>query len=436
MLAMKYAIGIDTGTTSISIAAINESREVIDSVTVNHEAFIEGEFPESRVQNPERILGIVTANLEAITSKFGRPSAIGFTGQMHGILYVNDRGEAVSPLYTWQDNSGNIIVNSKSSLQILHEHGLTCSSGYGISTHFYLQRTGKIPADAVKFTTISDYIAMKICGNKLPVLSAEMAAGLGAFNIREKKFEIDALESAGVNVSFLPEVSGRCQIIGQSSSGVPVVSSMGDNQASFKGSVDEPDETLLLNIGTGSQVSFMTREFADVHGDIELRPYGDDYILAGSALCGGRAYAMLEGFYREIAGRDCYSLMAEHAESFLKSHGLNQAWDVDTRFNGTRSDPDITGSITGITAGNFCPGAMTVGVIRGILEELRGMYEAMRQLTGRSASVIIGSGNGLRKNKIMRRIAGEIFGLDVRLTEGKEEAARGAAMCAMEACLC
>ena len=436
IIKMKYTIGIDTGTTSISIVAINESREVIDSVTVNHEAFIKGEFPESRVQNPERILEIVMASLNSITSKLGQPSAIGFTGQMHGILYVNDRGEAVSPLYTWQDNSGNIIVNSKSSLQILHEHGLTCSSGYGISTHFYLQRTGKIPPDAVKFTTISDYIAMRMCGNKLPVLSAEMAAGLGAFNVREKKFEIDKLKSAGVDISFVPSVSEKCIVNENYKNQFTILNSMGDNQASFKGSVEDPDKTLLLNIGTGSQVSFMTREFVDVSGDIELRPYGDDYILAGSALCGGRAYAMLEGFYREIAGRDCYSLMAEHAESFLKSHGLNQAWEVDTRFNGTRSDPDITGSITGITAGNFCPGALTVGVIRGILEELRGMYESMKSLTGRSASVIIGSGNGLRKNEIMRRLAGEIFGIEVRLTEGKEEAARGAAMCAMESCLC
>ena len=87
-------------------------------------------------------------------------------------------------------------------------------------------------------------------------------------------------------------------------------------------------------------------------------------MLAGSALCGGRAYAMLEGFYRELAGKECYSLMSGHAEKFLKSNGLDEAWEVDTRFNGTRSDPSITGSIKGITADNFTPGAMTVGVIR------------------------------------------------------------------------
>ena len=432
---MNYTLGIDTGTTSISIVAVNEAHELLTSRTVNHNAFIQGDFPESRVQNPERILEIVTSNLELIFSKYGSPSAIGFTGQMHGILYVNAKGNAVSPLYTWQDPGANIPVNGESSLEILHRNGLKCSSGYGTATHFYLQRSGKIPSDAVKLSPISDYIAMKLCVKTSPVLSAEMAAGLGSFNLRERHFEINALENAGVNVSFLPEVQKRCQVIGTTSSGVPVVSSMGDNQASFKGSVNDPDKSLLLNVGTGSQVSFMTRKFVDVEGDIELRPYGDDYILAGSALCGGRAYAMLEGLYREIAGKECYGLMSELAEKFLMSHGLNEAWNVDTRFNGTRSDPSITGSVKGITAENFNAGAFTVGVIRGILEELRGMYEAMKRLTGRSAGTIVGSGNGLRRNEIMRRIAGELFGLEVNIPEYREEAARGCALCAMELCL-
>lgn len=429
---MKYTLGIDTGTTSISIVAVNDAHELLTSRTVNHNAFIQGEFPESRVQNPELILEIVTANLNSIVSDFGSPSAIGFTGQMHGILYVNSNGSAVTPLYTWQDQSANIPVNGETSLQLLHRNGLKCSSGYGTATHFYLQRTGKIPSDAVKLSTISDYIAMKLCGNSSPTLSAEMAAGLGSFNLRERNFDFNALEKAGVNLSFLPTVQKRCQVIGTTASGVPVVSSMGDNQASFRGSVTDPDKTLLLNIGTGSQVSFMTREFADVEGDIELRPYGDDYLLAGSALCGGRAYAMLEGFYREIAGKECYILMAEHAEKFLRVHGLNEAWEVDTRFNGTRSDPSITGSIKGITADNFTVGAFTVGVIRGILEELKGMYEAMKKLTGRSAGMIVGSGNGLRKNHVMRKIAGELFGLEVNIPQYQEEAARGCAFCAMD----
>ncbi|MBR0257485.1 MAG: hypothetical protein IJQ58_07095, partial [Synergistaceae bacterium] len=297
---MKYTLGIDTGTTSVSLAAINESHELIASRTINHEAFIPGEFPESRVQNPARILSAVMAGLEAITQEHGQPSAIGFTGQMHGIMYIDAFGEPVSPLYTWEDPSANIPVNGKSSLEILRENGLSIPSGYGLGTHFYLQRAGKIPSTAVKITTISDWIAMKLCAKNEPVLSSDMAAGLGGFDVQRREFMYDRLESAGVNVSFLPETLKGYSVVGNTESGTPVACSMGDNQASFMGAAEDEENTLLLNVGTGSQVSFMASEYADIHGDIEFRPYGDKYLLAGSALCGGRAYAMLEGFYREI----------------------------------------------------------------------------------------------------------------------------------------
>ena len=73
---------------------------------------------------------------------------------MHGILYVNSKGEAVSPLYTWQDSTGDDM------LAVLRAQGLHVSSGYGTATHLHLQRNNMIPGDAVRLSTISDYVAM------------------------------------------------------------------------------------------------------------------------------------------------------------------------------------------------------------------------------------------------------------------------------------
>ena len=421
---MKYYIGVDTGTTSISIAALDEAHSLLTSRTVNHESFIHTENSSSRIQDPERIKALVLENLEAVTSELGRPSAIGFTGQMHGILYVNSKGESVSPLYTWQDASGDDM------LPVLREHGLRVSSGYGTATHLHLQRAGKIPGNAAKISTISDYIAMALCGKSEPVLSADMAAGWGGFDLQKREFLTEKLTAAGMDVSYLPEVVKGYEVIGETKDGVPVFCSMGDNQASIRGAVKNEENSVLVNVGTGSQVSFVTREYVDVSGDVELRPYGEGYVLAGAALCGGRAYAMLERFYREIAGRECYGMMASQAEEFLRDGG--QAWEVQTTFMGTRSDPAKRGSISGISEENFTPGAFTVGVIRGILGELYGFYEEMTRLTDRHAKILVGSGNGMRKNELMQRLAGEMFGMSVELPEFREEAACGAALCAME----
>ncbi|MBQ7545126.1 MAG: hypothetical protein IJT02_09325 [Synergistaceae bacterium] len=419
---MNYYLGIDTGTTSISIAAVSEARELLKSITINHNAFLP--LP-GRIQNPERIKSLVLEAVDGLTRELGQPSAIGFTGQMHGILYVNARGEAVSPLWTWQDACGD------DCLPLLRGHGLKVSSGYGTATHLHLQRAGKIPAEAVKFTTISDYIAMTLCGNTEPVLSSDMAASLGCFDLRRREFMTDRLVEAGADVSYLPRVLKGYAVVGETASGVPVVCSMGDNQAAVKGSLKDEAASLLVNVGTGSQVSFVSREYVDVSGDVELRPYGEGFVLAGAALCGGRAYAILEKFCRELAGRECWGLMAEKAEEFLKGGGT--AWEVETTFMGTRSDPEKRGSIRGISEENFCVGSLTVGVLRGILGELHGMYEVMTRLTGRKASVLVGSGNGMRKNPLMQRLAGEMFGMKVEIPAFTEEAACGCAMCAIEA---
>ena len=414
---MKYYIGIDTGTTSISLAAVSENREFLSSRTVNHNAFIAGSSPDSRIQDGERIKTLALEALDSLTRELGRPSGIGFTGQMHGILYVNAKGEAVSPLYTWQDKTGDSVLG------LLRGKGLTVSSGYGMATHTALQLKGEIPSESVRLSTISDYIAMSLCGNHEPVLSSDMAASWGCFDLRERKFH------ALVDTSYLPRVVKGYEVIGTTLDGVPVVCSMGDNQAAVKGSLTDEANSVLVNIGTGSQVSFVSKEYVDVHGEIELRPYGEEYVLAGAALCGGRAYAMLEKFYREIAGSSCYEVMAKHAEEFMKSG--RSAWKVDTRFAGTRSDPEIRGSISGIGEDNFTPGALTLGMIEGIIGELYGMYEVMERLTGRKASILVGSGNGMRKNPLMQRAAGTKFGMSVEIPAFTEEAACGAALCAM-----
>ena len=417
---MNYYLGIDTGTTSISLSAVNEARELLASRTINHNAFLP--LP-GRVQDPERIKSLVLEAVEGITGKLGRPSGIGFTGQMHGLLYVGAKGEAVSPLWTWQDSTGD------EAMTLLRAEGLKVSSGYGMATHLQLQRTGKIPAPAVKASTISDYIAMSMCGNTEPVLSSDMAASWGCFDLKQKEFMTEKLIAAGVDVSYLPRVIKGYAVVGETSDGVPVVCSMGDNQAAVKGSLKDEAGSVLVNIGTGSQVSFASREYVETYGEVELRPYGEGYVLAGAALCGGRAYAMLEKFYRELTGHESYGIMASHAEEFLKSGG--RAWEVDTRFAGTRSAPEVRGSISGIGEENFTPGALTVGVMRGIIGELHGMYETMTKLTGRKASVLVGSGNGMRKNPLMQRLAGEMFGMRVEIPEFTEEAACGAALCAM-----
>lgn len=431
------AMGIDIGTTTASIIMMNAaSGEILGSKTIAHNAFLEGHVPESKIQDAEKLYQAAEGALIELSEEFGKPDCIGLTGQMHGMLYVDSEGQAVSPLYIWQDGCGNFkMEDGRSYAEVLRETGGAASTGFGLTSHFYLQKNYMIPENAVKMVTICDYVGMKLCNRRDPVIAKDMAASWGCFDLENGRFLVEEMEKIGVDVSFLPELLDNHQVMGYTKvgklEGVPVVVSLGDNQASVLGSVQDLCETVLINIGTGSQVSVGTKAFYDVSGSIELRPCVDGTaLLVGSGLCGGRAYAMLEKFYREVTRSDeaMYGMMAAQANEFKEKYGIEAAWKVRTTFSGTRSNPDMKGSIENIGVENFHPGAMTLGMVQGILEELHEMYEKMCEATGKKATKLVGSGNGIRKNKLMQELAQDLYGMKMEIPLYQEEAAYGAAL--------
>ena len=95
-------LGIDIGTTSIcGIVFDTEKQNIIASKTLSHTSFIETEKSYEKIQNPEIIMNTVHDILDGFYSD--DIGAIGFSGQMHGILYTDENAEAISPLYIWQD---------------------------------------------------------------------------------------------------------------------------------------------------------------------------------------------------------------------------------------------------------------------------------------------------------------------------------------------
>lgn len=431
-------LGIDLGTTTVSVVMMDgESGAILGSRTVAHQGFLDGHIPEAKIQDPNRMFDVVKTASAELSEEFGAPECIGLTGQMHGMLYVDAQGEAVSPLYIWQDGCGNLPMEyGESYASFLRKSGGAASAGFGLTTHFYLQKNGMIPEKAEKMVTICDYVGMKLCGSSRAVIAKDMAASWGCFDLRRRKFLVSEMEALGVDTSYLPELMEKHGIMGHTPEGIPVIVSLGDNQASVLGSVSDLCDTVLINIGTGSQVSMGTESYHEVSGSIELRPCVEGTsLLVGSGLCGGRAYAMLEQFYREVSGSEeaMYDRMASQAKAFREKYGSDAAWKVKTTFSGTRSNPTEKGSITGIGVENFHPGAMTLGVIGGIVEELHEMYIEMCRVTGRKATKLVGSGNGIRKNKLMQELAEEIFGMPLAIPQYQEEAAYGAALYALAA---
>ena len=423
-------LGLDIGTTTISAAVADPGagRQIGADTVQNDSGLL---FPEKfrREQDPERIVSAAIRLAETVLEEYSGIGAIGVTGQMHGIVYINAEGKAVSNLMTWQDGrAAEHLPGGNTACEIIRRRtGREISPGYGFATHYYNQLAGLVPEDAVSFCTIMDYLVMRMTGRKIPVVHASNAAGFGLFDSTRCSFEPRAAAALGIEPAFLPSVTGKSLIMGYFRK-IPVAIAIGDNQAAFIGAVREEEAGLLVNFGTGSQISFIAH--GEKSGDsLELRPFvGERYLLSGSALCGGRAYAMLERFFREYAeaagfpAESQYAVLNKLAE---KARREKAVLPVQTTFCGTRKNPELRGSILEIGEENFTPGQMALGFLCGMARELYDLYRSGGQ---HKAKMLVASGNAVQKNPVLQELLADVFEMELRIPVVREEAAFGASL--------
>lgn len=407
-------IGLDIGTGKIC-AVLCEDGEQKKTLSVANDCKIDGEGFE-RLQNAEKIRDVCVQLVRDISAE--PADALGITSQMHGILYVDFGGRALSPLYTWQDGRGDLPRGAETYAQAFSRlTGYSAYSGYGLVTHFYNSENGLVPSCASKLLTIGDYVAESLCGNIR--MSATNAHSLGAFNLAENRFDAVAAERAGINPNLFPEIGeGQCG----TSDGTGVFTAIGDNQASFLGSAGYETGSLLVNLGTGGQTSLCVdgEERAD---GLELRPFFGKYLLCRAVLCGGRSLALLKNFLESVLNfcgasteANVYDKIAELFE--------NGVYDTDmvakTSFDGERADSSRA-YFGNVTAENFCAKDFVAAELNGLVDSL------CEGFCGRSGiKSLFGAGNGLRKNPYLVKLFEKRFRLPMELLPCKEEAALGA----------
>ena len=424
-------LGLDIGTTTISAVVYDTDAGVLTSRTIKNDSFLTGE-PWERIQDPSVIWEKSVAVVQELLRDHPDVTAMGLSGQMHGILYLDAAGTPVSPLYIWQDGRGDLPYDETHSWasHLSELTGYSLATGYGLVTHCYNLNHGLVPHNAAKLCTIHDYLAMKFSGRSTPVTEATDAASLGLYDGPNHRFDPEALQKAGIDPAILPEVvTDPC--LGTGMLGIPVFAALGDNQASFIGATGGRTDVLLVNMGTGGQVSVYSPDHIQTR-TLETRPFPDGgWLLVGASLCGGRSYALLETFFREtvkmVTGQDisAYEAMSIAMDA---AEDLGRSPRITTLFQGTRKDPSLRGSIENIGTDNFTPQHFIQGVMQGMADELHGMYAGYLAMGGKAPAAMVGSGNGLRKNPHLCRVFEKTFGIPLILSQNDEEAACGVAI--------
>ena len=424
----SLAIGIDLGTTTISAVVYDiENKEQLESFSLPHNSYVISQKKSEQsvdiiIEKSEKLLNHIIDSYKNIVS-------IGISGQMHGIVYIDNEQKPVSNLINWQDKRADFInENEKSACQEIFDiTGEQISTGYGIATHYYNLKNNLVPSGAVGFLSIMDYFAMKICGLKKNIAHASVCASFGLFDAKNGCFKKEKLKLLGIEDSFLPTVTSESLVIGEFRK-IAVSIPLGDNQASFLGSVTDNENSILVNMGTGSQVSAVG-DYVEIDSDIESRPFIEGkYLICGSALCGGFAYSMLEEFFRSyassigISDTSQYKIMNSLAKEAYENG--EEGLLVDVAFCGKRSDPNKRGSIKMIDRHNFTPSSLILGVLKGMCKELYELYEKFPE----KKSHIVASGGAVRNNQVVKQLIAEIFGMDASVGENQEEASMGVAL--------
>lgn len=429
-------LGLDIGTTTVSAVVVCDG-VVASALTLKNGSFLDTGKSWEKVQDPAYICATALSAVDSLLQEHPDVQRIGITGQMHGIVYLDKDGKPVSPLYTWQDGRGD-LPHPEGGTWVEHlsrETGYPLATGFGMVTHYVNQHMGLVPEAATVFCTIHDYIAMVLAGATTPVTESSDAASFGLFDVEHLCFDMEAVKKAGMDVSMVPQLAVQGSI--GAYRGIPVYAAIGDNQASFLGATEGCLQAMLVNVGTGSQFSVYTPKYMTCPG-LETRPFPGGYLLVGSSLCGGRAYALLENFLRQtvqaVTGQEpesCYEALAKLLESQERPADMPR---VTPLFQGTRQDPSLRGSIQGLSTENFTPRHFAWAMLEGMAGELHEMYCSYLAAGGEPVA-LIGSGNGMRKNIHLQQCFARLFGQNVTMSGCTEEAATGAArFAAMQPC--
>ena len=430
-------LGIDIGTSSICGIVYNTvSKDIVSIAKINNTDMLSCNVWE-KVQDANAIVDIVLDLIQELRIQYPDIKGIGLSGQMHGILYVNAEGEAVSPLYTWQDMRGSLLYKDGMSYAayLSKQTGFPLSTGFGLVTHYYNKVNSLVPQNAVKLCTIMDYTAMRLTGKCEPLVDCSNAASLGFFDKEKLAFDKEALWNVGIDNSILPEIGKAFSRVGHYEN-ISVYTAIGDNQASFLGSIRDIRHSIHITVGTSSQISVYSDDYVNVPL-LDTRPLpGGGYILVGAALCGGCSFSLLKKFFsetiklytgEEMDDTDLYKIMVSVPYKEVQEDDIR----VETLFGGTRSHPEKRGKIMNISCLNWHPENLIRGFLEGMSQELYDFYQLLPNSIRERKTILIGSGNGIKRNPLLCQILEERFKCHLQVSACREEAALGACICGM-----
>jgi xylulokinase len=408
---MTVLVGIDVGTSGVKALALSPTGEILGRA--------EREYPLSTPQpgwaeqDPEDWW---TASRAALDELGLEPASIGFSGQMHGLVVLDEAERVLRPAILWNDQrTGAECAEIEERVGLEHLIALTgnrAQTGFTAPKLLWLRKHEPETYARVRHVLLpKDYVRLRLTGRH--AIDAADASGTLLFDVANRRWSEDVLEALELPGEWLPPAHESTAIGGA-----------GDQAAGALGvGVDAPGP-LSVVLGTsgvvfGALAAYRPEPEARLHTFCHAVP--------------GTWHAM--GVMLSAAGSLQWLRAALGKPSYDELLGEAGSWPPGTEgllfapyLQGERTphaDPDARGAFTGLSL-RHDRGALTRAVLEGVAYGLRDSLELLRAV-GVEAEVARVSGGGAR-SELWLEIVASVLGLPLERTEAEEGAAYGAAL--------
>ncbi len=440
---MPYFLGIDVSTTGAKALIIDERGQVISSATTP--LTLSTPKPLWSEQNPhdwwEGTLASIRAALAQAKITGDAIAAVGLTGQMHGLVLLDDAGTVLRPAILWNDQRTQAEcdlmrerVGRERLIQITGNDALT---GFTAPKILWVQRhEPEIYAQARHVLLPKDYVRFRLTD----AYAMDKADGSGTilFDLKARNWSDELVAMLDIPRAWLPPTFEGPEVTGQISSaaaaatglaaGTPVMAGGGDQAAGATGMGAITPGVVGLTLGT-SGVVFATTPSALIEPEGRLHAFC--HALPGRWHFMGvmlSAAGSLQWHRDTLApGVSFDALVDEAAQAPAGSEGLLFL----PYLTGERTpypDPLARGAWVGLTV-RHTRGHLTRAVLEGVAFGLKDSFELIRGAGLGNISQVRGAGGGTR-SALWRQILADVLNVELVTVNTSEGGAFGAALLA------
>jgi xylulokinase len=442
-MSKQFFLGVDVSTTSSKALLIDQSGKVVASASTPHT--LQTPKPLWSEQDPQEWWQATTKSIQAALKQAGgigaQVAAIGLTGQMHGLVVLDDVGNVLRPAVLWNDQrtqaecdeihervgrekfigiTGNVALTGFTAPKLLwvrnHEPEV-----YARVKHVLL------PKDYVRYRLTNSYAMDKADGS-----------GTVLFDLRARDWSPEILQILNIDLEWLPPTFEGPQVTGTLSAeaadalglvaGIPVMAGGGDQAAQAVGVGAVEPGIVALTLGT-SGVVFASTPAPLIEPDGRLHAFchaaPKTWHLMGVMLS---AAGSLQWYRDTFAKELSFDELLQEAEAAPPgSEGLQFL----PYLSGERTphpDPLARGAFVGLTL-RHGRAHMTRAVLEGVAFGLKDSFTLIQNAGLAEIRQVRASGGGVR-SPLWRQILASVLEAELVTVNADEGAAFGAGLLA------